>query len=78
MASPWGGTATTTVLVKTANEEVGLVHTKARFLQKIQIKSRFLFFPPQRVGKGDLLGLLPLSTESGMASGLSVAPYVWE
>lgn len=68
MAGCWGGIAPG-VPVRLANEEVGLDHIKARFLQKIQIRSRFLFFTPQRVGEGDLLELLPLSTESGMAAG---------
>lgn len=55
------------VPVRLANEEVGVDHIKARFLQKLQIRFRFLFFTPQRVGKRDLLGLLPLSTKRGMA-----------
>lgn len=55
------------VPVRLANEEVGVDHIKARFLEKLQIRFRFLFFTSQRVGKGDLLGLLPLSTERGMA-----------
>lgn len=66
------------VRVRPANEEVGLDHIKARFLQKVQIRSRFLFFTSQKVSKGDLLGLLPLSTESGMASSLRMDIYIWE
>lgn len=53
--------------VRLANEEVGVDHIKARFLQKLQIRFRFLFFIPQRVGTGDLMGLLPLSIKRGMA-----------
>ena len=64
------------VPVRPANEEVGLDHIKARFLQKIQIRTRFLVFTPERVNKRDLLELLPLSKERGKATGLRVAVYV--
>lgn len=43
------GATATEVPVRPANEEVGLDHIKARFLQKIQIRTRFLFFTPERV-----------------------------